>query len=79
MLDSNGYVSEGSGENIFLVKKGVLITPDLSSSILEGITRDTVMTLAQIKRNHGDDITMVCSHDPTMLERMEEKSATRRN
>jgi len=47
LLDPNGYVSEGSGENIFVVKKGVLYTPDLSSSILEGITRDTVMTLAR--------------------------------
>jgi branched-chain amino acid aminotransferase len=47
LLDSNGYVSEGSGENIFIVKKGVLHTPDLSSSILEGITRDTVLTLAR--------------------------------
>jgi branched-chain amino acid aminotransferase len=47
LLDANGYVSEGSGENIFVVKKGVLITPDLSSSILEGITRDTVLTLAR--------------------------------
>jgi branched-chain amino acid aminotransferase len=40
-------VSEGSGENIVLVKKGVLHTPDLSCSILEGITRDTVITLAR--------------------------------
>ena len=47
MLDANGYVSEGTGENIFLVKKGVLHTPDLSSSILEGITRDTVIQLAK--------------------------------
>ena len=47
MLDTHGYVSEGSGENIFIVKNGKLITPDLSSSILEGITRATVMTLAQ--------------------------------
>jgi branched-chain amino acid aminotransferase len=47
LLDTNGYVSEGSGENIFLVKKGVLYTPDLASSILEGITRDTVLTLAK--------------------------------
>jgi branched-chain amino acid aminotransferase len=47
LLDPAGYVSEGSGENIFIVKKGVLITPDLSSSILEGITRDTVITLAR--------------------------------
>lgn len=47
LLDTNGYVSEGSGENIFIVKKGVLYTPDLASSILEGITRDTVLTLAR--------------------------------
>jgi branched-chain amino acid aminotransferase len=47
LLDPNGYVSEGSGENIFLVKRGELITPDLSSSILEGITRDTVITIAR--------------------------------
>ncbi|MFO0677271.1 MAG: branched-chain amino acid transaminase [Polyangiaceae bacterium] len=47
LLDTSGYVSEGSGENIFVVKKGVIYTPDLSSSILEGITRDTVMTLAR--------------------------------
>jgi branched-chain amino acid aminotransferase len=47
MLDANGYVSEGSGENIFVVRKGVLYTPDTASSILEGITRDTVLTLAR--------------------------------
>jgi branched-chain amino acid aminotransferase len=47
LLDANGYVSEGSGENIFIVKRGVLHTPDLASSILEGITRETVITLAR--------------------------------
>jgi branched-chain amino acid aminotransferase len=47
LLDANGFVSEGSGENIFIVKRGVLHTPDLSSSILEGITRDTIITLAR--------------------------------
>jgi branched-chain amino acid aminotransferase len=47
LLDVNGYVSEGSGENIFVVRKGVLHTPDLSCSILEGITRDTVIALAR--------------------------------
>jgi branched-chain amino acid aminotransferase len=47
LLDSQGYVSEGSGENIFVVKRGKLITPDLSSSILEGITRETIITLAR--------------------------------
>jgi branched-chain amino acid aminotransferase len=47
LLDTQGYVSEGSGENIFIVKKGRLVTPPLSSSILEGITRDTILTLAR--------------------------------
>jgi branched-chain amino acid aminotransferase len=47
LLDTHGYVSEGSGENIFIVKRGVVYTPDLSCSILEGITRDTVITLAR--------------------------------
>ena len=46
MLDNEGMVAEGSGENIFIVRDGVLYTPELTSS-LEGITRDTVMTLAQ--------------------------------
>jgi len=46
LLDANGYVSEGSGENIFVVKRGVLYTPDLASSILEGITRDSIIHLA---------------------------------
>jgi len=45
-LDSSGVVSEGSGENLFLVKKGVLFTPPLTASILPGITRETVMRLA---------------------------------
>ena len=47
MLDTQGYVSEGTGENIFIVKNGVLMTPDFASSILGGITRDTVLTLAR--------------------------------
>lgn len=46
-LDTTGTVSEGSGENIFLVRDGVLITPPAASSILPGITRDTVLTLAR--------------------------------
>jgi branched-chain amino acid aminotransferase len=45
LLDNEGYVAEGSGENIFIVRDGVLYTPELTSA-LEGITRDTVMTLA---------------------------------
>ncbi len=46
-LDVFGYVSEGSGENLFLIRDGVLYTPPLSSSILGGITRDCVLTLAE--------------------------------
>jgi branched-chain amino acid aminotransferase len=46
-LDVHGYVSEGSGQNVFAVCKGELLTPPLWSSILGGITRDSVMTLAR--------------------------------
>ncbi|MGM0396044.1 MAG: branched-chain amino acid transaminase [Bacillota bacterium] len=46
-LTNDGKVCEGPGENVFLVKKGKLVTPPLSDDILEGITRDTVMTLAR--------------------------------
>jgi branched-chain amino acid aminotransferase len=46
-LDTGGFVSEGSGENLFLVTKGTLVTPPLVSSILAGITRDTVLVLAR--------------------------------
>jgi branched-chain amino acid aminotransferase len=45
-LDVNGYVSEGSGENIFMARRGLLYTPPLGGSILDGITRRCVMTLA---------------------------------
>ena len=47
LLDSKGMVSEGAGENIFMVKGGNLYTPPLSSSILDGITRDAVMKIAE--------------------------------
>jgi branched-chain amino acid aminotransferase len=46
LLDVDGFVAEGSGENVFLVRKGKLITPDLTSA-LEGITRDTIVQLAK--------------------------------
>jgi branched-chain amino acid aminotransferase len=46
-LDDRGYVSEGSGENIFLVNGGKLITPPLGASILPGITRDSVIQIAR--------------------------------
>jgi branched-chain amino acid aminotransferase len=45
-LDQNGFVSEGSGENIFLVRDGTIVTPPLGASVLPGITRDTVLKLA---------------------------------
>ena len=51
MLSHDGHVSEGSAENIFIVKEGVIYTPDCSQNILEGITRKTVMMLA---REHLD-------------------------
>jgi branched-chain amino acid aminotransferase len=46
-LDANGYVSEGSGENIFVVRNGKLLTPPLGNSVLAGITRDSVVRIAQ--------------------------------
>jgi branched-chain amino acid aminotransferase len=50
LLDTEGYVSEGAGENIFVVKNGELCTPPLSSAVLAGITRDAVI---QIARDQG--------------------------
>lgn len=47
LLDANGFVSEGAGENVFLVKDGVIYTPDLSAGALNGITRNTVLHLAR--------------------------------
>jgi branched-chain amino acid aminotransferase len=46
-LDVNGYLSEGSGENLFLVRGGVLYTTPLANSVLSGITRDSVLTIAR--------------------------------
>ena len=46
-LDSFGFISEGSGENIFLVRNGVIYTPPITASILPGITRDSVIALAR--------------------------------
>ena len=47
LLNENGYIAEGSGENIFIVKNGVLSTPSLSSGCLEGLTRDSIITIAR--------------------------------
>lgn len=46
-LDTHGYLSEGSGQNLFLVRDGVLYTPTMSDAILPGITRDSIVTLAR--------------------------------
>lgn len=46
-LDEAGYVSEGSGENVFVVRDGKIHTPPLGASVLPGITRDTVVKLAE--------------------------------
>ena len=46
-LDYNGYISEGSGENIFIIKGGVIYTPPMNGSALPGITRDTIIKIAE--------------------------------
>lgn len=47
LLDASGFVSEGAGENLFVVKNGVIYTPDLSAGALNGITRNTVMHICK--------------------------------
>src|SRR5437763_3197941 len=47
LLTDEGYVADGSGENVFVVRDGTMYTPDLSASILPGITRDTIIQIAQ--------------------------------
>jgi len=47
LLDSAGFVSEGAGENLFIIKNGVLYTPDLSAGALNGITRNTIFAICQ--------------------------------
>jgi branched-chain amino acid aminotransferase len=47
LLDSAGFVSEGAGENIFVIKNGVIYTPDLSAGALNGITRNTIFAICQ--------------------------------
>ena len=46
-LDVNGYLAEGSGENLFIVRNGVIYTTPLANSVLSGITRDSILTLAR--------------------------------
>ena len=52
-LDTAGYLSEGSGQNLFVVRNNVIYTPPATASILPGITRDSVITIA---RDHGFDV-----------------------
>jgi branched-chain amino acid aminotransferase len=47
LMDTNGNVCEGSGENLFIVKRGKVVTPPLSASILSGVTRETIIQLAR--------------------------------
>ena len=47
LLDASGFVSEGAGENLFIIKGGVIYTPDLSAGALNGITRNTVLHIAK--------------------------------
>jgi branched-chain amino acid aminotransferase len=47
MLNDHGYITDGSGENIFVVRKGILLTPPTQAGSLDGITRDTVIVLAR--------------------------------
>jgi branched-chain amino acid aminotransferase len=45
LLNNEGYVAEGSGENLFVIRDGIVRTPPVTAGVLEGITRDSVMTL----------------------------------
>ena len=53
LLDPQGFVCQGSGENVFIVRDGELHTPDLSGGALNGITRDTIITFAREHRHPG--------------------------
>jgi branched-chain amino acid aminotransferase len=46
-LDTNGYLSEGSGENLFVIRDGIIYTPPATAALLPGITRDAVITIAR--------------------------------
>jgi branched-chain amino acid aminotransferase len=66
-LDDRGFVSEGSGENLFIVNNGQLITPPLGASILPGITRDSVI---QIARELGLSVRTVEAHRQSIKRRL---------
>ena len=59
LLNESGMVAEGSGENVFIVRKGALKTPPVSDGVLEGITRDSVMQLARFHGFAVDETSLV--------------------
>jgi branched-chain amino acid aminotransferase len=61
LLNSEGFVSEGSGENIFVVKGGVVTTPPVSAGILEGITRESVITMLRDDGHHVQEGNVIRS------------------
>jgi branched-chain amino acid aminotransferase len=61
LLNNQGCVAEGSGENIFVVKDGVVTTPPVSAGILEGITRDSVMTMLRDEGHHVQEANLIRS------------------
>jgi branched-chain amino acid aminotransferase len=68
LLDDDGFVAEATGENIFLVKGGAVITPPLSQPILEGITRDSVIQLAremgiEVREERFGKDTLLCADE----------------
>ena len=63
LLDHQGFVAEGSGENIFIVRNGNILTPSLAAPILRGVTRDSVIELA---RNLGFTVNEYSFHRDTL-------------
>jgi branched-chain amino acid aminotransferase len=61
LLTADGYVADGSGENIFVVRHGAIRTPPLSTSILAGITRDSVIQIAQDLGHHVEEADLIRS------------------
>lgn len=61
LLTAEGYVADGSGENIFVVRDGAIRTPPLSTSILAGITRDSVIQIAQDLGHHVEEANLIRS------------------
>ncbi len=59
LLTDHGHIADGSGENVFIVKDGVVYTPDLSASILPGVTRDTVIQIAQDLGYHVKETSLI--------------------